>query len=261
MTSPHFQFLETEWPILFEAAIKAESMANTDARTACFYARRTLEKAVAWLYKYDPALKLPYQDHLSTLIHEPSFRQVVGDALFTKAKLIKDLGNLAVHSTRKIAAADAVTATRELFHLCYWLARTYGQQSRPNPGLRFSLELLPKASVVPQQTLDQMKKLETQLHERDEKLSALLANNKAALDEELKKLREEFAAARKANSAQPDSHDYSEAETRDYFIDLLLKEAGWELSENNFEIEVSGMPNNQGKGYVDYVLWVRREAV
>jgi len=92
------------------------------------------------------------------------------------------------------------------------------------------------------------------------------------LDEELKKLREEFAAARKANSAQPDSHDYSETETRDYFIDLLLKEAGWELDEKNFEIEVSGMlasaPLSQhnfeterslsgaeGKGYVDYVLW------
>ncbi len=254
MTSHHFQFLETEWPMLLEAAVKAEAMANTDARTSCFYARRTLEMAVTWLYKYDPALKLPYQDHLSALIHEPSFRQVVGDALFTKAKLIKDLGNLAVHSTRKMAVADAVTATRELFHLCYWLARTYGQQSHPNPGLRFSLELLPKASVVPQQTLDQMKKLETQLHEHDEKLSALQAG-KAALDEELKKLREEFAAAKKANSAQPDTHDYSEAETRDYFIDLLLKEAGWELDKKNFEIEVAGMPNNEGKGFVDYVLW------
>jgi type I restriction enzyme, R subunit len=193
---------------------------------------------------------------LSALIHEPGFRQVVGDALFTKARLIKDLGNLAVHSTRKIAVADAVTATRELFHFCYWLARTYGQRSRPDPCLRFSLELLPKASAVPLQTLDQLKKLEAQLHERDEKLSTLLSD-KDALDQELKKLREEFAAAKKANSSQPDTHDYSEAETRDYFIDLLLKEAGWELDTKNFEIEVAGMPNNQGKGYVDYVLWGR----
>jgi type I restriction enzyme R subunit len=254
MTSPHFQFLETEWPKLLEAAIKAEAMANTDARTSCFYARRTLEMAVAWLYKYDPALKLPYQDHLSALIHEPSFRQVVGDALFTKAKLIKDLGNLAVHSNRKILPADALTATRELFHFCYWLARTYGQRARPDPGLRFSFERLPKAAAVPLQTLEQLKKLEAGLRERDEKLSVLLSD-KAALNEELKALREEFTAARKANLAQPDTHDYSEAETRDYFIDLLLKEAGWELTENNFEIEVSDMPNNAGKGYVDYVLW------
>jgi type I restriction enzyme R subunit len=254
MTSPHFQFLETEWPMLLEAAVKAEAMANSDARTACFYARRTLELAVAWLYKYEPALKLPYQDNLSALIHEPGFRQLAGDALLTKAKLIKDLGNLAVHSTRKIAPADAVTATRELFHFCYWLARTYGQRSRPDPGLRFAPGLLTKACSVKPQSLDQLKKLEAQLQERDEKLSALLAG-KAALDGELKQLREEFAAARKANSVQPDTHDYSEAETRDYFIDLLLKEAGWELDGKNFEIEVSGMPNNEGKGFVDYVLW------
>ncbi|MGZ4964075.1 MAG: DUF4145 domain-containing protein, partial [Limisphaerales bacterium] len=240
MTSHHFQFLETEWPMLLEVAVKAEAMANIDARTACFYARRTLELAVAWLYKYDPALKLPYQDHLSALIHEPSFRQLVGDALFTKAKLIKDLGNLAVHSSRKIAPADSVTATRELFHFCYWLARSYGQRARPDPGLRFSPERLPKTSAVTPQTLDQLNKLEAGLRERDEKLSALLSD-KAALDEELKKLREEFAATKKANSAQPDTHDYSEAETRDYFIDLLLKEAGWELDEKNFEIEVTGM--------------------
>jgi len=251
----NFAFLQPEWYSLYEAATKAEGMANADARTSCFYARRTLELALRWLYKYDKSFRLPYQDHLGALIHEPTFRQTIGDALFTKAKLIKDLGNLAVHSSRKMLPADALTATRELFHVCYWLARTYGQKTRPDPGLRFSPDLLPKVSAAHPQTLDQLKTLEAQLHERDEKLSALLSD-KAALDEELKKLREEFAAVRKANSAKPDTHDYSEAETRDYYIDLLLKEAGWELDEKkNFEVEVTGMPNQEGKGYVDYVLW------
>ena len=35
------------------------------------------------------SLTLPYQDHFSALIYEPSLKQVVGDALFTKAKLMK----------------------------------------------------------------------------------------------------------------------------------------------------------------------------
>src|SRR5207248_5554354 len=49
---------------------------------------------------------------------------------------------------------------------------------------------------------------------------------------------------------------YSEAETRDYFIDLLLKEAGWALAKTrDREFEVAGMPNTQEKGFVDYVLW------
>jgi type I restriction enzyme R subunit len=256
----NFAFLQSEWLTLYGAALKAEGMANTDARTSCFYARRTLELAVDWLYKHDPALRLPYQDHLSALIHEPSFRDTAGDAVFTKAKLIKDLGNLAVHSTRPILRTDAVTATRELFHVCYWLARTYGQRNRPAPDLRFAPGLIPlpappfSVPPAPVQSIDQLQKLETQLRERDEKLSVLLSA-KATLDDELQKLRAEVAAAKKANTAQPDPHDYSEAETRDYFIDLLLKEAGWQLDAKNFEIEVSGMPNNQGIGFVDYVLW------
>ena len=250
----NFAFLQREWSLLYEAATKAEDMANTDARASCFYARRTLELAVDWLYKHDKAFRLPYQDQLSALIHEPSFRQVVGEALFTKARLIKDLGNLAVHSTRKVAPADALAATRELFHFCYWLARTYGQRARPDPSLQFSAALLPKATAAQPQSLDQLQKLEAQLHERDEKLSTLLSSQ-AALNAELQALREQVAAAKKANTAQPDTHDYSEAETRDYFIDLLLKEAGWELDQKNFEIEVSGMPNNAGQGFVDYVLW------
>jgi len=251
----NFAFLQPEWLLIHESATKAESMANTDARTACFYTRRALELAIAWLYKYEPALKLPYQDHLSALIHEPSFRKLVGEAVFTKTKLIKDLGNIAVHSTRKVAQEDALRAIRELFHVCYWLARTYGQKTRPAPNLSFSLDCLSQPSKAPSQSIDQLQKLEAELHARDEKLSVALSD-KAQSDAELKQLRDEIAAAKKENSAQADTHDYSEAETRDYFIDLLLKEAGWALDKpQDREFKVAGMPNNEGVGYVDYVLW------
>ena len=81
--------------------------------------------------------------------------------------------------------------------------------------------------------------------------------DKAALDEELQRLRAEVAAAKQAAAAQPDTHDYSEAETRDYFIDLLLKEAGWPLDQAA-RPRVRGQracPTTKGKGFVDYVLW------
>ncbi|MBR6332060.1 MAG: DEAD/DEAH box helicase family protein, partial [Dehalococcoidales bacterium] len=56
----------------------------------------------------------------------------------------------------------------------------------------------------------------------------------------------------------------SEAETRRLYIDLYLKEAGWDVldTENvalagkaGIEIEVQGMPNPHGIGYCDYVLY------
>ncbi|MDR0831644.1 MAG: DEAD/DEAH box helicase family protein, partial [Bacillales bacterium] len=56
----------------------------------------------------------------------------------------------------------------------------------------------------------------------------------------------------------------SEAKTRELYIDTSLKESKWELHTLKgvvsplkacIEIEVQGMPNNQGVGYVDYVLF------
>src|ERR1035438_6603759 len=121
----NFAFLHPEWPDVFEAALKAESLAYPDPRTACFYARRALELAVYWLYKSDATFKLPYQEHLSALIHAPTFRVAVGPAIFAKARVIKELGNLAVHSHRPVRPFDALAAVRELHQFCFWLARTY----------------------------------------------------------------------------------------------------------------------------------------
>lgn len=253
----NFTFLQPEWSLVHESASKAERMVNADPRTTCFYARRALEIAVAWIFAHDDTLKAPYQDNLSAFINEPTFRNLVGSALYTKARLIKDLGNLAVHGTKKIAPSDAVNATRELFHFCFWVARTYGQRHRPAPDLKFSLSLIPASETLTAapQSAEQLQKLQQSLEEKDNRLKQAL-QDKSALDAELKQLQAEVAKAKQANQAVPDTHDYSEAQTRKAYIDLLLKEAGWDLTpERNFEVEVQGMPNNQGVGYVDYVLW------
>ncbi|MBP7621169.1 MAG: DEAD/DEAH box helicase family protein, partial [Gemmatimonadales bacterium] len=250
-----FTFLQREWAAVFEAASKAEGAVHADPRTACFYARRALELAVSWAFKHDASLRLPYQDNLSALIHEPSFKQTAGEAVFSKARVINTLGNRAVHSHRPVPEADAVAAVRELFHVAYWFARTYGRTGRPAPGLAFDPAALPRPARAAAQTAEQLQALEARLREKGESLAALLAD-KTALDEELTRLRAEVAKAKQAAAAQPDTHDYSEAETRDYFIDLLLKEAGWPLDQaRDREFEVTGMPNAEGKGFVDYVLW------
>ena len=251
----NFAFLRSEWPAIHEAAARAEAAVHSDPRTACFYARRTLELLVSWAYKSDSALHLPYQDNLSALLHEPTFKAAVGEAVFMKTQVITRQGNQAVHSHRAIQESDALTSVRELFHVGYWLAHTYARGPRPAPGLSFDAAAIPRTGAAAKQSADQLQKLETALRERDEKLSTLLRSN-AELDDELKRLRAEVAAAKKASAAQPDTHDYSEARTRTDILDLMLKEAGWALlDKRDREYEVSGMPNQKGKGYVDYVLW------
>lgn len=286
----HFGFLAQEWPLVHEAAVKAEQHARTDAQTACFYARRALELLVDWLYSADRSLSRPYRDDLNALIHEPSFRRLASDGLFTKADLLRRLGNKAVHDKRAPTPQDGVVAARELFHLCYWMARTYARKGLPDPKLVFDPSKLPMSTLSPE-VQQQTRELIARYKERGEELAGhqqtiaaqateletikaelerirgqavadrarALANEaeeKSALKAELARLREEVAEAKEANQAKPDTHDYNEQETRDAYIDLMLAEAGWKLGQGlTHEHPVKGMPNASGQGAVDYVLW------
>jgi type I restriction enzyme R subunit len=251
----NFAFLATEFPEIQASAQRAETLVYGDPRASAFYARRTLEIVVKWVFKYDSSLKFPYQDNLSALVHEPTFKRAAGDAVFTKAKLIIKIGNRAVHEERETPQRDAVQAVTDLFHVCFWLARTYSRKSPPPDGLIFDPAHLTRRDDIVKKALTRLQQMQKEMEERDENLANLL-RDKTQLDDQLAALRAEVADARRANEQRPDTHDYSEAETRDYFIDVLLKEAGWALDgADDFEFEVTGMPNEKGIGYVDYVLW------
>src|ERR1051325_11329891 len=253
----NFAFLKSEWPELYESSAKVESLAQTDARSCCFYARRTLELAIHWLYDHDAELKRPYDENLSALIYEPTFRNNLTKVLFLKVKTIKEIGHLAVHSSKPTTERDTLRATKELFHFLYWLARMYTRHSPSQyQNIAWNEQRVPARQVsVSAKTLDQLRTLEEQLREKDREL-ADQAKALADTDTQIALLREQIAVAKKQNEKVPDNHDYSEAETRDYFIDLLLREAGWPLDKpEDREYPVTGMQNEKREGFVDYVLW------
>lgn len=254
-----FSFLQTEFAEIFEHARKAETLALSDPRSSCFYARLSLEITVQWLYRHDGSLRSPYDKTLSALIHEPSFRRLVGDNLVTKARIIKDLGNMAVHETKTITHARAITSVRELFHFSYWLVRTYAKGEKPAASIAFSPDLLPQTEQVEAKRLKEIaKRFEENQKAREtaEQERLKVEHERLELEEEIKRLREEIAKVKKANQAAPDTHNYTEEQTRDAFIDLLLNEAGWPLNqERDREFPVTGMPNNTSQGFVDYILW------
>ena len=258
-----FSFLSNDFPDLFEYARKAEQAALSDPRGACFWGRLTLETALKWLYRRDPALKDPYSDNLNAMIAEPSLAKLTGPAIVAKADFVRAQGNRAAHEGRKkISTNDSAATVRELFHVCYWIARTYAKKSKPDPLLKFDIGKLEKTLTITSTTVDQIKSLSDKHADAQKALEAAEEERKAsdegrkALEEELARLRAEVAAARKSNQEVPDAHDYDEAATRDAFIDLLLAEAGWPLdSPRDREFRVEGMPNQSGEGFADYVLW------
>lgn len=51
---------------------------------------------MSWAFKRDAGLRLASQDNLSTPLHESSFKQTAGEAVFSKARVTTTLGNRAV---------------------------------------------------------------------------------------------------------------------------------------------------------------------
>ncbi|MDO5647515.1 DEAD/DEAH box helicase family protein [Paracoccus sp. (in: a-proteobacteria)] len=258
-----FAFLETEFPALFEHARKAEKAALSDPRQACFWARLTLETAVKWMFASDPALPRIYNDNLAAMLAEPGLSALTGPAIVAKAQIIREWGNRAAHpGVKPIDDRAAIVALRELFHICYWIARTYAKGAKPAPALQFDPARLERTLTITATTVNEIKAMSERFAEAKKRAEAAeqarrqTEEGRAELETEIARLRAEVAAARRENQRIPDPHDYDEAGTRDRYIDLLLHEAGWSLDQpRDREFPVTGMPNDSGQGRADYVLW------
>ena len=252
----NFAFLQTVgWPEMHADCARAESYATSDPRSACFYSRRTVELLIDYLYDV-LAVPIPYKNDLAAKINDPAFKSKVGVGIATKLNLIRKLGNTAVHDAQPIPPRVALDALRELHHVMLWAAFRYSTQPQAVPmKAAFEPKLAAKAAPLTRQEVAQ---LAAKFAAQDEAHAKVLAEKDelaAQKDAEIAALREAVKQAQAANQ-QTDDRDYNEAETRDRFIDVMLAEAGWPLTDpKDREYPVTGMPNGDGKGFVDYVLW------
>ena len=58
--SSQYALIAGQWPELHDEAVRVERFALADPRTACFYARRTIELLVEWVYANDSQLQRPW---------------------------------------------------------------------------------------------------------------------------------------------------------------------------------------------------------
>ncbi|GAB3352905.1 DEAD/DEAH box helicase family protein [Modestobacter lapidis] len=254
----NFSFLRAEWPQLADEAGRAERNTFGDPRAACFYARRCLELTVHWLYDAEQALDPPYKDDLSAMLFEPSMRTLVGPGLHAKMDVIRRQGNTAVHRTKPVTHAESLPVVRELFHILFWLADRYSRRPDQRPGvLTFDPDAIsrPMPASVRLQRQEELRAQAERFAAQDAEL-ARERERRDDLERQITDLQAQVAAAVAANETHPVVHDYDESSTRDLFIDLLLREAGWPLDQpRDREFPVSGMPSGSGTGRVDYVLW------
>ncbi|MBN2657183.1 MAG: DEAD/DEAH box helicase family protein [Spirochaetales bacterium] len=229
------------------ACVEAEKSLVVSYASTAILSRRALELSIKWLYSYDSDLTLPYQDNLSSLMYNYSFKDLIDMRLFNGLKYIKDLGNKAVHTTSPIKKEQAVYSLKCLYEFTSWIDYCYSDQFHNVP---FDESLL-HDSEERKKTRQELQDLYDRLGSKDRKLEEVRKENE--------ELRSRITAKRTENEKARENFpvdDISEYQTRKMFIDLELEIAGWTIgSDCIIEEEVTGMPNSSGTGFVDYVLY------
>ncbi|WP_279095823.1 DEAD/DEAH box helicase family protein [Lactobacillus taiwanensis] len=238
----NFDYLleEPQFKDFVEIAIAAEKVAVIDPATSVIDCRRAMELAVKWMYSVDKDLRTPYQDKLVTLINTLDFKDIVDPNTWQGLDLIRRLGNVAVHTNRKISLDEAVLCLKALFSFFDMLDYCYGSNYQKKDFDK---------SLIGKYRLEFIRKV-VSAEKATPSLDKLTKKNES--------LQESMTAQRKAqeDSYNPKPFGISEFKTRKIYIDTMLAEAGWVEGQNWLnEVELKGMPNKTGIGYADYVLY------
>ena len=217
-----------------------EQRQSTEPDSSAINARKALE----WLVKAIFMMKgetIPERATLFNLTTSPIFTDFIADPERMRAgHWIRKVGNMAAHDG-KVTKGDSFFTVLNLYNLVGGVLLKLRVLNSLAPFDRSLLPTRPARPriIVPIQT-------------------------EPTPDEFVATVEPEQVAEAPSVNANVSWGDISEAETRRRFIDLMLREAGWEVIENEgdisegkacIEIEVDGMPNTSGKGYADYVLF------
>lgn len=240
----NFEFVEKHpgFSQLFGFCRDAESLVTSHPALSAVSARKALE----WLVRSFYTAKYGYAEptaSLFELVQDERFTNYTEAAILTPLHFVRTIGNRGAHG-------ETVTP-RESGHCLKCLHAVVGEflvlmgavEAYPPFDEGIFSEQEPKACPLPPD-------------------SALLqsAQDQIEVSDDIKALGEHIAKNAKAKNPL----DMSEADTRKLYIDLALREAGWELcnvkgeivaSKACIEIQVEGMPSSSGLGFVDYVLF------
>lgn len=221
----------------FCSAAEENQISNPDF--SAINARRALEYIVRSLYQMKNLL-ISERTSLFEMVDGEPFKEFIGDE-----KVM-----MAVHYVRKIGncAAHAASVNKKESFFC--LLNIYNVVAAILLKLRvvesvkpFDRNLIPEAPQVPVVVPVPVK------------IIAPSENIIEAIDK---------VAVESTAPVELLPSDISEAETRRMYIDLMLKEAGWNILDTDgliqpskacIEVELQGMPNAHEVGYADYVLF------
>ena len=217
----------------------AEELQVSNPEFSAISARKALEYIVKALYLMKN-VEIPERASLFELVDGEVFREFIGDErVMMGVHYVRKVGNNAAHNT-PVTKRESFFCLLNIYNVVAAILLKLRVIKEIAP---FNDALIPKRAQAPQDLVT-------------------LPPAPSILEGELKHASKE--AVDDKTPVQEIALDISEAETRRLYIDLMLKEAGWEVLDTEgaiqpskacIEVEVEGMPNNEGKGYCDYVLF------
>ena len=211
----------------------AESFILSRPDISAAQSRKALEYLVKLVYQLRNE-NVPQRSSLFELVSSEDFTNFINDASMLNAlHYIRKVGNIAIHDD-EVSQKEALLSLKQLYI--------------------FTGELLIKLDLIKSYPLFD----ETKLIKTTEKTPIV---KDAIINQDLV---DNLRPIMNKQTTLGVGINISEAETRKLYIDLYLREAGWTVLDKDnvrlpekagIEIKVQGMPNNQGIGFVDYVLF------
>ena len=224
---------------LHDYCSRAEAYQMIDPAASVTYARNALEYLVRSLYEMKHA-EVSERASLFELTEGDTYRDFLGDdTLMMNTHFVRKAGNRGAHG-EQISKKESFFCLLDLYNVVGAVLTKFGLvhdlppfDKNRIPGDVPVSPLPPKPEEVPPAPVIPGVKEEALTSEEPAKPFALPA-------------------------------DITEAETRKLYVDLMLKDAGWELLEKEgaieplkacIEVRVEGMPNGEKIGFCDYVLF------
>lgn len=231
----NFDYLKTIESLkdLYVFCKDAESFVLSRPDLSAGQSRKGLEYLVKLVYQLRND-SVPQRSSLFELVSSEDFTNFIDDAsMLNSLHYIRKVGNIAVHN-------DEVSLKEALFSL---------KQLHIFTGeLLIKLDLISSYPLFDEALLVKSKDISPSDKEVDINLH-LINHLKPKIDKQ---------------TTLGVGVNISEAQTRKLYIDLYLREAGWKVLDKDnvklpekagIEIKVQGMPNSQGIGFVDYILY------
>ncbi|RHR37524.1 DUF4145 domain-containing protein [Parabacteroides sp. AF18-52] len=232
----NFDYLKgnSDFADLYAYCNEAEINQIIDPEKSAINSRRALEYIVRAIYLFK-GMEIPERSSLFQLVNAESFKNFIqSDDLLKRLHYIRKAGNNSAH-LGKVAKKESFFS---LLNLYVFVGSVLVKLKVIDDYPTFDRNLIPGQAEVHLAPKENM-----------EPTNALVEKYEGQL---------ETALVTKAVTG------ISEAETRKYFIDQMLREAGWDILEAKgsimpakacIEIQLAGMPNHKETGFADYVLF------